>query len=404
MEEVVWITGFGIITSIGDNAQENLHSLKEQRSGLGFTRHIDTIYKELLPVGEIRFSQEELLELCNLSSPEKISRTALLGIIAIREALASAGLPLLNPDAGLISATTAGGMSITEERYMDIINPEKKGDILSYIQNIDCGGCTQQIADHLGFRGLMTTISTACSSSANAIAYGARLIRHGYLERAVCGGTDALTKFTINGFNALKNLDREFCRPFDENRNGLNLGEGAAFLVLESPTAARLRGVQPLAVLSGYCNTNEAFHPTAPSPEGEGALAAMQGAISLAGLAVTDIDYVNVHGTATWNNDLSEGVAMQKLFGEQVPPFSSTKPYTGHTLGAAGAVEAVFSLLSLKNGLIYPNLNFREPMKELRIQPETALLQERDIRHVLSNSFGFGGNNTSLVLSKPDHK
>jgi 3-oxoacyl-[acyl-carrier-protein] synthase-1 len=227
--------------------------------------------------------------------------------------------------------------------------------------------------------------------------YGARLIKAGMLDVAICGGTDALTRFTINGFNSLKNTDQQPCRPFDADRNGLNLGEAAAFLVLVSE---KLNPAHVLAELSGYCNFNEAFHPTAPSPEGDGAYQAMNGAIRMAGIEPSAVSYINVHGTATLNNDLSEGMAMKRLFGNTPPAFSSTKPYTGHTLAAAGAVEAVFSLLSLQNGEIFPSLNFTTPMPELDLTPATNWQQEVSIQHVLSNSFGFGGNNASLLFSR----
>jgi 3-oxoacyl-[acyl-carrier-protein] synthase-1 len=196
-------------------------------------------------------------------------------------------------------------------------------------------------------------------------------------------------------------LDKNGCRPFDENRAGLTLGEGAAFLVLESEETVQKHGKTVLAELTGYGNANDAYHQTASSPDGTGAFMAMTQALEMGGLRPEEISYVNVHGTGTQNNDLSEGIAMERIFGEHVPPFSSTKTFTGHTLGAAGSVEAVLSVLAIRHRLIYPNLRFETPMKELKIRPETRLTEGADIRHVLSNSFGFGGNNSAVVLSKP---
>ncbi len=199
------------------------------------------------------------------------------------------------------------------------------------------------------------------------------MIRHGLLDRAVAGGTDALTLFTLNGFNSLMILDREPCRPLDETRNGLNLGEGSAFLVLESEEMVRKSGKPVLGEVSGYGNACDAHHQTASSPEGNGAFLSMKLALESAGLAPADIDYINAHGTGTKNNDLSEGIAVERIFGSKVPAISSTKSYTGHTLGAAGAIEAVISILALTTGTIYPNLRFSQQMSELNFLPVTEL-------------------------------
>jgi 3-oxoacyl-[acyl-carrier-protein] synthase-1 len=195
----------------------------------------------------------------------------------------------------------------------------------------------------------LATVSTACSSSANAILLGTRLIKHGFLDRVVVGGTDALTLFTLNGFNSLMILDHDRCRPFDNTRNGLNLGEGAAYLVLESGDAAKKEGKKPLCEIKGYGNACDAYHQTASSPEGHGAFISMKHALDVAGLEPNDIAYINTHGTGTRNNDLSEGTAIQRLFGDNIPKCSSTKAFTGHTLGAAGAIEAVICVISLVN-------------------------------------------------------
>jgi 3-oxoacyl-(acyl-carrier-protein) synthase len=248
-------------------------------------------------------------------------------------------------------------------------------------------------------QGFATTINTACSSSANAIQFGARLIRNGLAARAIVGGTDSLAKFTINGFNALQILSSDICRPFDRDRTGLNLGEGAAFLVLEGEEALEeAAGKKIYAELTGYCNTNDAFHPSALSAEGDGPYLAMKGALLSAGLNATQIDFINTHGTATENNDEAESRAMVRLFGEP-PPFVSTKSYTGHTLGASGAIEAVYSALSLEHQEIYVSLNFEQPIPGIGLQPVQAY-GAYPLRHVMSNSFGFGGNCTSLIFSK----
>jgi 3-oxoacyl-[acyl-carrier-protein] synthase-1 len=264
----------------------------------------------------------------------------------------------------------------------------------------ECGAITEWVADQLNIRDYVTTISTACSSSANAIFFGARLIRHGLLDVVVAGGADALTKFTLNGFNTLMILDQQYCKPFDENRKGLNLGEGAGYTVLVSARVAASLQAGSYCRLSGFCNANDAFHQTASSPDGTGSYLAMKGALERSGLQPSDIGYINLHGTGTQNNDSAEGAAIRRLFDPQYPRMSSTKSFTGHTLGACGGLEAVFSALSVRYGLIYPNLRLETPMTDLPFVPVTNFAKNEPIEHALSNSFGFGGNCSSLVFSK----
>ena len=252
------------------------------------------------------------------------------------------------------------------------------------------------IAAYLGVKGTVTTLSTACSSAANAIMLGTRLIRHGLLDAVLVGGTDALCRFTLNGFNSLMILDKEHCRPFDRTRAGLNLGEGAGYLVLQSEKSLTKA---PYCELSGYANANEAYHQTGSSPDGNGPFLSMSQAIASAGLTAGAIDYINVHGTGTPSNDASEGKAIRRIFDTRIPPFSSVKAFIGHTLGASEGIEAVYSVLSIRHGLIYPNLNFHLSDEESGLIPETIFRSGLPIRHVLSNSFGFGGNNSSLVFS-----
>jgi len=401
MNSRVFITGYGVITAIGNDGPENLASLLGQKCGFGKLDILETIHRDTLPACEIKLYDQELCDLAGVSAGTGFTRTALLGLIAVREAVRSS---VLSPEdlrhAGMISATTTGGIREFERRFLDVQDPDKKVAFPAFLDTADPGEHTERLADVLGIRKYIGTVSTACSSSANAIMSGARMIRHGLLDRVICGGTDALSRMTLNGFHSLLILDKEHCRPFDENRRGLNLGEGAAYLVLESETALASSGKKALAELRGYANLNEAFHQTAPSPEGTGALRAMREALERGSLAPDAVDYINAHGTGTENNDLSEGMALQGLFGQRVPPFSSTKPYTGHTMAAAGSIEAVFCLMALEHGVIYPNINFREPMKELNIRPVTELKRGVALTHILSNSFGFGGGTASLLFSK----
>ena len=249
----------------------------------------------------------------------------------------------------------------------------------------------------LGIEGFISTYSTACSSAANAIMMGARMIKSGRVDRVIAGGVDALSCFTLNGFNSLMILDRNHCRPFDRSRAGLNLGEGAGFIVLEAENVARLG--KSLAFLSGYANANDAHHQTASSPEGLGATFSMKKAMEVAEIESHDVSYINAHGTGTPNNDSSEGKAIENLFADHVPPYCSTKSFTGHTLGACGGIEAVFSIQSIVNQELYAGLNFSTSDEDLNINP---LIENRKapVNHVLSNSFGFGGNNSTLIFSK----
>jgi len=394
----VYIAGLGVISAIGNNAGECLDSFEKEADGLGEMKYLRSAHGREFPVAEVKKSNRDLSSLTGL--PSGISRTALLSMAAAKEAWDDAGMEDFNQlRTGFISANTVGGMDKSEEFFSDFLGDRSKGRLRDVFYH-ECGSPTELVADRLGIRQYLSTISTACSSSANAIFFAARLIKHGLLDAVIAGGTDALTKFTLNGFNTLMILDRQNCRPFDETRKGLNLGEGAAYLVLVSERLAKSLKKDPHCRLSGYCNANDAFHQTASSPNGTGSLLAMKGALENAGLKPGQISYINLHGTGTQNNDSSEGAAIQQLFEIPYPKMSSTKSFTGHTLGASGAMEAVFSVLAIQKGIIYPNLRFSEPMKDLALVPETHFLKNVSINHVLSNSFGFGGNCSSLIFSK----
>ena len=398
MSKGIAITGMGIISAIGNNVAENYNALIEGKKGISRILKINTVHKNDIMVGEIAYTNQELEQQLNLTEDNNYSRTALLGVIAAKEAIKDAGISDINScKTGLVSASSVGGMDKTEMYYYDYL--ENKSN-RKYIESHPIGDITQKIAQQIGIeKSLVTTISTACSSAANAIMFGARLIKSGKLDRVIVGGTDCLSKFTINGFKTLMILSDTYNTPFDENRKGLNLGEAAAFLVLESDKAVQAENKKVLAYVKGYGNANDAFHQTASSDNGDGATLAMEQALKVAGLSPENIDYINAHGTATGNNDLSEGKAIIRVFGNKVPEFSSTKAYTGHTLAAAGAIEAVYSVLALQNNIIYPNLNFKTPMKEFDLIPQTEL-KEKELHTVLSNSLGFGGNCSTLIFSK----
>lgn len=393
----VYVTGLGAISAIGNSASENLDALLSKKHGIARVSLFETNNSHL-KVGEVKLSNAEMLKNLGLDSNGPYTRTTILGLMAAREAYSQAGLFKANKlPTGLISSTSVGGMGETEKYYFDYLENE---DHLQFVETHDCGDSTEHIADYLGIRDYLATISTACSSAANAIMMGARLIKAGKLDRVVVGGTDCLSKFTLNGFNTLMILDSEHSRPFDATRKGLNLGEGAGFLVIESEKSVKERNAEVLAEVSGYGNANDAHHQTASSPEGKGAFLAMKDAFGVSGLIPDDISYINVHGTGTENNDQSEGTALRRIYEDTLPPFSSTKAFTGHTLAAAGGLEAVYSVMSIKNGCVYPNLNFQNPIEGLNMIPITEPETGLEVKHVLSNSFGFGGNCTSLIFSK----
>lgn len=401
MKRRVFVTGYGVITAIGRNAEENYDALAHGKTGFGKLDVLKTVHCDELPACEIKASDAALCELAGVPVGAGYSRTALLAQIAVQEAIESASLsPAEVREAGLISATAAGGIRELETWYKELEDPESTGAFLAYLDTADPGEHTERLAAFFQLRRYLATLSTACSSSANAIILGARLIAAGRMDRILCGGSEALSKVALNGFHSLMILDRNSCRPFDENRNGLNLGEGAAYLVLESEEALLQSGRPAVAEIRGYANVNDIFHQTASSPDGTGALASMEKALAVSGLNVKEIDYINAHGTGTENNDLAEGTAIQALFGSSPPPFSSTKPYTGHITAAAGSVEAAFSMIAFQRDVILPNLNFFTPMKELDIRPVTEMKHRAGLRHILSNSFGFGGNTVSLIFSK----
>lgn len=389
------ITGLGIISAIGDSVEKNRQALINQQSGISALTHFNTHYATSRPCGEIKHTTASLKQELAASEPGT-TRTSLLALHAFKQAVTDAGLSeeiLKSTDTALIGASTVGGMCLTDELYHDA-NKDDHGS--EYLSSYDCASVNMYLQKRYGLTGGINTINTACSSSANALMFAARLLKLGLAKRVIAGGADSLAKFTINGFNALHILSPEPCRPFDQNRKGLNLGEAAAFLVLEREEDVKHRKIY--AALTGYANNNDSYHPSSLSPEGNGPFLVMQQAIETAGITASDIDFVNAHGTATENNDAVESTAMLRLFGT-APAFVSTKGNTGHTLGAAGAVEAVYSVLSLYHGELYPALNFETPIADTQLVPVTEY-QQKPLKHVMSNSFGFGGNCSSLIFSK----
>ena len=398
MKENIVITGEGILCAIGLDKSSVLSSLKEKRSGIGTMRYLNSSHKEL-PVGEVPLSNDDMCHQLGLKEARYVNRTTLMGMLAVRQALADAGIDSTMVKEKslrivLISGTTVAGMDVTESFFSQL---EQSDDAVECLKYHTAGSSTRMIADYFDLFAEYTTISTACSSAANAFILGARMLEEGEADMVVAGGTEALSLFHLNGFNSLMILDHEPCRPFDANRTGLNLGEGAAFVVMETEAGAHRRGAKPHAYLIGYGNACDAFHQTASSDNGEGAYLAMTEALQMAGLEPQDVQYVNAHGTGTPNNDLSESVALKRVFGDQMPLVSSTKSFTGHTTSASGSIESVICILALNHQFVPANLGWSQADEHVVIP--TIGEDSYPLQHVLCNAFGFGGNDTSLIFS-----
>ncbi len=386
----IFVSGIGVISAIGLNSKKNYEALRSGDSGIKYSS------KHHLMLGEVPLSNEELEEMNGVKGRD-FSRTTLLALNAVKEAW---GANKISSEirTGFISSTSVGGLDKMEEYYFQYLK-ESNSDYHSKMI-FDNGTTSEEIANELGISGFVSTLSTACSSGPNAILYGARLLELNRLDRVVVGGCDPLALFDLKGFSSLNIYDKNICKPFDQSRKGLNIGEAAGYLVLENEKSLVETGNKVLCVLSGWNNSTDAYHQTASSPNGKGATLAMNRALEKAMLDISDIDYINAHGTGTENNDLSEAMAFKNVFGNDVPSFSSTKGYTGHTLAAAGAIEAVYCVLSLLHQAKFSNLNFTEKMKDIDFCPQLIHEEGVSVNHVLSNSFGFGGNCSSLIFSK----
>lgn len=442
---MIKISGYGIVSAIGIGTDDVMASLQAGCTGIGPMRHLPSRHSEL-PVGEVRLSNDDMKLQLGIQPETIVSRTTLMGALAIRQAMQHAGWPSADKEQRerskergarkgrrvvVINGTTVGGMDVTEHYYQRMLTDDR---LLPLFAKHDCGSTTREMADLAGLKDAeVCTISTACSSALNAIILGAEMLKQGEADVVIAGGAEALTLFHLNGFHSLMILDPRQCRPFDKERAGLNLGEGAAFVVMTaSPCpskvgenhnekassssandATRLAcsqekrsdaaptpsegAVGDYAFIVGYANHCDAFHQTASSPQGEGAYLAMRDAIRMAGLRPNDIHYVNAHGTGTPNNDASESEALRRVFGPHMPPVSSTKGFTGHTTSASGAIETVISIMALQQGFIPMNLGF-STHDEACITP-SMVNNQWPMVNVLCNSFGFGGNDSSLIIS-----
>lgn len=394
------ITGLGIICAIGNNSQQVLDSLVNRKTGVGMMKYLQSCHTEL-PVGEVKLSDDELKTLLGLPVESLYSRTTLLGAVAVKQAMADAGLSadmLVGKNVVLVSGTTVGGMDVTERILADMREAlqtpnANRSTPIDYVKRHDCGSTTNEIAQICGLDCEVCTISTACSSAINSIIVGCEMLRSGEADLVIAGGSEALSKFHLNGFNTLHILDTEVCRPFDATRVGLNLGEGAAFVVLQKDKA------DGKAYIGGYGNKCDAFHQTASSDDGEGAYLAMCEALESSGIDKSQIDYINAHGTGTPNNDPSESVALKRIFGDDMPLVSSTKGFTGHTTSASGSIETVICVLAMQNNFVPVSYGF-SLVDEACIHPFEGDDKQHRMDYVICNSFGFGGNDSSLLLMR----
>ena len=389
------ITGLGIVAAPGCGVGKNWNAIRAGVSGL----------KPLTLFSSPRYGQflagEAPHDLTALGAPARGSRSDQLGWLAAREAIAAAGIDFKTcaERAGVVLGCSVGG-SFDSERFLTALI--KHGKMRPRATRFhECVSVVDLIADEFGLLGPGLAVSTACSSGALAIATAAEMIQSGEADVMLAGGADSMSRMTWGGFHSLLLVDAAGCRPFDAHRAGTSMGEGAAVLVLEAEESARRRGAKVLARLSGWGASCDAHHSTAPHPEGTGAVAAMRAALRRAGLESSAINYVNAHGTGTRDNDLVESKALKTVFGDRVPPVSSTKRFFGHALAASGAIEAVVCVEALRHQEIPPNPGFTTLDPAIGLKPVTEL-RSAPLTHVMSNSFGFGGNNAVLIFSQPE--
>ncbi|MBI4775435.1 MAG: beta-ketoacyl-[acyl-carrier-protein] synthase family protein [Deltaproteobacteria bacterium] len=399
------ITGMGTVNSIGKNVPDFSQALKTGECGIGPVTLFDTSGYRTQVAGEVReFDPTRVIPV--EFSLKRMSRSDRMAMAATVEALTQAGLfPLpehLREDAGVVIGGGAGGMPEAEDFFDRYLRTQGRRARFSKLSSLYCSSTADHIASKLGLMGPKTSLMTACSSSATAIGFAGDLIRMGAASLVLAGGTEPLSRITFASFNALRAMDPDYCKPFDRGRRGLSLGEGAGIMVIEAFDHARDRGARILGEVLGYGVTGDAHHMTAPDPTGSGAARSMIAALEDSGIAPGRVDYINAHGTATPANDLMETRAIKEVFGDHAYriPVSSTKSMTGHALGAAGAIESIACVCVLEQGFVPPTIHLVEADPECDLDYVTGRARYGDIRIALSNSFAFGGNNTTLVLGR----
>jgi 3-oxoacyl-[acyl-carrier-protein] synthase II len=402
MKKRVVVTGMGIVTSLGAGVDVTALALEKSRPVIGMIKSFDASRHKTNQGGEVDLN---LLE-CDAAESKQfiLDRSSRLLLRACKEALESA--MLIGPEkrpikASLIMGTTLGGMLAGQRFHRALLLQE---DTRKYAPLLGDALCRQpfHVASILGIVGDTMVINNACASGLSAIGCAYERVRSGKATLAIAGGYDEMSDFTYAGFNVLQLVTSGKYRPFDKNRSGLILGEGAGAVVVEELEHAIKRRAVICAEIIGYGQASDAYHITKPDPEARGAARAIRGAIEEALIVPEAIDYVNAHGTGTPSNDTMEAKALYLALGEyaQKVPVSSTNPFTGHLLGAAGATEAIISIISLQKGMIPENLNYETPDPECKLNIVTGSSKRQDLKVVLSNSFGFGGSNSAILLKK----
>jgi 3-oxoacyl-[acyl-carrier-protein] synthase I len=382
----IYVLAQSIVTALGDTAESTISGLKNQVSGIRYES--DVLDEVPCPVGNISSPLHPLPE--NVAQfSNRCCRIAINTIRSLDSEIESLKNRYPAHRLGIVCGTSASGTEATEAHWKPDGNfPFDYHNLHTFWSVARC------IQAYTGFKGPAYTVSTACSSAANAMISSMHLIRSGMCDAVLTGGVDSLCKTTYHGFRSLQIMDHEACRPFDLNRKGLTLGEGAAFFVLGGEKASN-DVYCPRIVGAG--SSSSAYHMTAPDPDGSGAILSMISALDSAGLQPSDIDYINLHGTGTPLNDVSEASAVLEVFGSHLP-CSSTKGYTGHLLGASAAIESAICMLAMQHGFIPGNLNLETLDPDVKISIVQNTESTMSLKHVLSNSFAFGGNNTSLIF------
>jgi len=394
----VVVTGIGIITPHGVGQEVNWLKIKAGVSSIGEIVSFDAFHYRANNGGE---AKEFIATSLNNLNGRRIDRSSHMLIHAAREALVDSGIPEIIQDMPVLLSfgTTLGGMLSGEAFHRDVIRRGLKRARLPLVSDYLAHCQVINLFKEFKLRGDFRVFSNACSSGTNAIGHAFNSIRHGEYDVAVCGGYDTMSEFTFAGFNALMAVTPILCRPFDKNRDGLVLGEGTGVLILEELGHAANRKARIYGEIAGYGESTDAYHMTSPEPSGSVAAAAIIAALEDAGNP--EIDYINAHGTGTKYNDAMEAKAITTAFGDRARriPVSSVKPMIGHLLGAAGAVEAIISLLSIIYKCLPPNLNYITPDPECDLNIVREVIKY-NIKTVVSNSFGFGGSNASIIMEE----
>lgn len=389
----IYITGLGTISAAGENLASSMSGLYSGRRNPHALQNIQTALDTAYPVFEV-FSAKAVAD-------DTTTRTSKLAMIAVEQALIQAGLQY--PDlkkirVGVALGTTVGSTLNNESFYRKFKSNQKPG--LQGIQKYLTNNPALFVSEKLELNGPVATLANACSSGTDAIGLAKSWLEQDLCDIAIAGGADELSRITYLGFISLLISSTKACRPFDKERDGLNLGEGAGIIILEKEKTISRRKVEKMAQICGYATFADAYHPTAPHPEGLGLKRALNSALTQAGISASQVDFVNAHGTSTSNNDAVEGKVIAELFGQKVPVVS-TKAYTGHTLGAAGGIEAVFTVQAILDQKLPTTAGFSLFDPECSIQPTTDNVKV-DAEFAISNSLAFGGNNSTLVFRRAE--